>query len=386
MENLKKKYTLLSYAMFFYIGIFFMMPSALKLEIAAFYAKDTSDIQFMFTFFTAGSFVALIINKYLLEKIESRKLLMLCYFLSCIGIIIIATSQSVYSLGLALGILGISSGMIMSVSNYIIISIYDAGRTKALNILNFCYSVGSLLSPIIILIFLKINFTWKMIYLLMIIFLVAYSIYTMKISKYKIEQNYEKKVEKTRKKFNFYIIATGIMMFLYVCSEITMTYWIEEFSLKKTDINWLPKFSLALFWIFIALGRFLIGIVKIRIKNDILIINSAIVALLFSGIGYFVSGLIFFVCLALAGLGYSVLYATILSYGTQLEEKASTGVMTFYIVCGALGAIMASPISGTIKKLTNVETVYLSAILMMGLLISIILVLNMLKKQKGFRE
>lgn len=375
--EIKKRVTLLAYSMFFFIGLFFMLPGALKFEIAESFFKDTADIQYILTFFTAGSFTSVIINKFLLERFKIKHILTICYGMAFIGIIFVKFLENFMFFGIALFILGLSAGIIMSVSNFFIISLYKDDRTKILNMLNFCYSLGSLMSPLLVIYMLKINFMWRDIYFMMLIFIVGFIIF-MKFIKFE-KSNEIQKSKKEKENWTIPVFLIALMMFAYVCSEMTVTYWIEEFSILKQFGKDTAKFHLSLFWIFIAIGRVITGVFTLKIKNGKFIFLFSSLALISLIIIFFSKGILFTMAIGAAGVGFSVLYATILSYGTQLKEKTATGIMTFYILSGAFGSVASSPFTGTLKKLFNINTVFVSAIVMMSIVIFIVLIVEKIK-------
>ena len=88
------------------------------------------------------------------------------------------------------------------------------------------------------------------------------------------------------------------------------------------------------------------------------------------------------VAVCIIGLGCSIIYATLLSYGTSLHKNISTTVMTFYIVSGNFASFASSPITGTIRKLSNVQMIFVFSIVMTVLLGIFLILLEKLRGRK----
>lgn len=359
-----KSITYTAYLMFLFIGYIFTVAGVIPQDIAETFGVKDADVVFVFTFFIVGTTSAIFLNGILLDKLTSKQESYISFMLIAIGIIGMISANSIYIFTFFLIINGLGVGLLVSFGNYLIINMYESERAKKLNILNFYYSLGAVTGPFIAGYILKygknvlkyeglIKRVWIYIYFIGIIFLVLIFIllitrdYTVlkKQNKIKIRENIKEKWS-----ISVYIIATAI--FLYVMSEMTITYWIVTYLKEKSEFSIVAASQiLAVIWFFMMLGRFLSGKAVDYIKSEKYIILLGSIA----AIGVFIlmhstENLLLWIAAAITGIGYSGMYATILTYGTEQLKRHSNKLMTFYITCGSAGGIVATPLSSFIKK------------------------------------
>nr|MBP9484004.1 hypothetical protein [Negativicutes bacterium] len=116
-------------------------------------------------------------------------------------------------------------------------------------------------------------------------------------------------------------------------------------------------FSLSLFWALMAVGRFASGYLSrmISLKKFLhLLMGFSLIG--FVGSIWLLSSQWAFFWVALAGLGCSGLYATILSRGTLLLTAPSAKLTSSMVTIGSFGTVAAMVISGLLKNHLSIHS------------------------------
>lgn len=398
-----KKLTYGAYMLFIFTGYIFTIMGIVSKDIATTFGVTDADIIFRFMFFTIGSTSGIFLNGILLEKLSYKKEIIMAFLFVVFGIIGIVLSNSLFLFALFMTISGLGVGFIVSLGNHVIISIYEKERVQKLNILNFFYSFGSVIGPLIAAEILKsINGktdkvygnliydianhrNWGAVYIFGILILLIVSLFLISC-KAKINEKEEKEensesVGKKEEKWNIYIYMIAAAIFFYVLAEMIVTYWIVGF---MVDIRGVDGFyaarALSCVWGAMTVGRFLSGYLTAKIKSKTYILILSFIALI-GIIGLlFMNGIYIYVAAAVLGLGYSGMYATILSFGTHQLKTRSTKLMTFLVSVGSAGSIAASPISGGIKKVFGIYTTLSFAAVF---ILAVIILITFIKTEKN---
>lgn len=89
------------------------------------------------------------------------------------------------------------------------------------------------------------------------------------------------------------------------------------------------------------------------------------------------------------GLGYSGIYASIVSYGTSQLKTVSSRLMTFFVTIGASGGILSFVLASLCKQYFNVKMSLLVSAVLMGLVtvaIGLTVIGKRMKGQVGYRR
>ena len=188
--------------------------------------------------------------------------------------------------------------------------------------------------------------------------------------------------ENRKEKWGKNVYIDGVAIFLYVMSEMTITYWIVIYLREKADFSVVAASQLlSVIWFFMMIGRFLSGKAVDYIKTEkyiVLLGITAAIGVLILIVANF--NVILWIAAAIVGIGYSGMYATILTYGTQQIKEHSNKLMTFYITCGSAGGIAATPLSSIVKKNLGITAAICISFISIGTVV--ILIILTLKKQK----
>lgn len=355
-----------AYLMFMFIGIVFNLAGVATLAIARKFAVDAYTIGYIFALYPVGQSLAVFFNGYLLERIELKREL-----LPTVGLVLAATAgmtvgRTLPVFAVSVFIYGLGTGLLLSIGNFILVSAEDQrARTAKLNIANFFFSFGAILSPIIAGVLLARQVCWEQLYqLAVLLFVIVCGVVSFDFTTGKQKQQGAALAESWH--MNVYLI--GISMFFYTLSEVNFSFWIVTYlnTYLSFDLA-VASFSLSLFWGCIALGRFLSGLLAHHVDAEYYIVAASLLACAASFSLLFAKHTAaVFVLIAIMGLGYSGLYASILAYGTMQLPHPSPKLMAFYVTVGSAGVAASFLVSSFLKQVFDVRTsLFLSACLML---------------------
>ena len=349
MQNVKK-ITWLSYFLFTILGMFYISQGVLIIQIAPSYGISLAHLGYLLFIPAVIQAAGIYINGYLLEKVNLKKEIIIG--LAAAALSIVCTVSGILPvLILGLVALGIGYTLLCSVPNYLVITLHPDNKFSKLNILNFFFSTGGIVGPFVVGQLLGINIDWRIIVLLSLVLLFAVYCFALKIPFSKIN-SYDDEIgdseeRREKKKWNFSVYLIAIAMLFYVLSEVCFSSWIVAY-LKMNYGYPIVKASLglAVFWGFITFGRFAADKIGKYLKIYQFILLSSSLAFIAYLLLFLNSHVWFiFTMIAIMGIGYASLYASIFAYGMDQIEKSDPQLMSFFIICGTVGNILAMPMS-----------------------------------------
>ncbi|MCX5773989.1 MAG: MFS transporter [Fusobacteria bacterium] len=378
MQN-KNSLTILSYLIFLFLGIIFTNWGIYIIYMSHTYHLRISTIGYLFFIPTVIQALTTFINGHHLHRANIKKQITIALILITIAILIIAFFSNIITLIIALTIMGSSIGILVALPNFIIITIHSNDKFRKLNILNFFYSFGAIIGPAYAGYLLNIKWNWKIVLLISLIVAIYLAVLNHSISYKRLGNDSHFKAGEDSISIpwhsSIYLISTA--MTFYVLAECIFSIWIVAYLINYYHFPiGLASIALTLFWFFIAIGRFSAKFFQhIKIYNYILLfatiaLISNICVLLTHNI------IIIFILISVMGIGYSSLYACMLSYGTDQLTFNCPKLMSILVICGTIGVVLAYPVSSFFVSKFGIYVALLSGnIILFLLIISIILTL-----------
>ncbi|MBP2653750.1 MAG: major facilitator superfamily 1 [Firmicutes bacterium] len=364
--------TMLAYLLLLTIGSALSLAGVVTNDVAAGFKVDTAIVGYCFTFFSVGYAIAILGNGFILNKFDVRKELLTATALIVIAVLGAVSQSSLVAFAIFIFLYGLGSGVLCSISYYLIINLYteEVQRTAKLNILNFFFSVGAIVTPILAGAALARGMGWKLVMLgtLIPVLAVAFFAYSQQL-KMKFRGDHIIEDSSDAEVWNAKIYVIGLAILCYVVSEMSYGYWVVMYIMEKLTVGLdVASSFLSIFWVFMAIGRFLAGvfIAKVNIVNYLLwasgLSSLAAFALVVSNKLY-----LSMVIAAVMGLGYSGIYATLVAYGTELLNHPSSKLTTFFLTIGAGAGVLAFVVSSYLKQVLGmIATMGFVAILMVA--------------------
>jgi len=318
---------------------------------------SVSSLSFLVFNFISGGIISMLGRK------KTCIIIGISFFLTALGLIF---SPSFNFLIVTMVILGIGWGLNNNVGN-ILVSEYSGGSGYNLGLLHTAYAFGAFFIPLLITLFTRMNFGYKIPLIIILILSIVLNIMFLKIPL--AEGHIEGKAEKPSFEFlknpRYYVFIC--IFFLYVASEtginnFLITYLVDEKIVVKS-----APLILSLFWGLMLVGRFFISHVSKHIKKNIL--------LTVLGGGFFISFVLFMifknpVIVVIAIMLVGLFMAGIFPIGVANADSfvkgsgIESGIM---FSCGGIGSAILPMVMGAIADKNGVRQSMYVVLLLAGL-------------------
>ncbi|MBP2650655.1 MAG: major facilitator superfamily 1 [Firmicutes bacterium] len=384
------RFTLLAYLMLVAIGAALNVVGVITNQVATAFGVDNATVGYCFSLFSVGYAIAILGNGFILAKVDVRKETMVASLVATVAVIGAISMKSLMTFSFFVFIYGLGYGVLCSLGYALIVKLYcnEAERSSKLNILNFFFSVGAIVTPILAGLALEHGISWKTVLigtLLPVLAVILMALGQRRAVKLADEPATE--AWSDNEPWNAKIYVIGLAMGCYVVSEMTFSYWVVTYMMEKLDLDIaVASMFLSIFWGFMAIGRFSTGVFIAKVNTvNYLLGASGVAFITFFGILSVQSTYLSMAMVAVLGLGYSGLYATLVAYGTDLLSRPSPKLTTFFLTIGAGAGILSFIVSSYIKQLFDFSATMLLSLVLMGAVFGFTFLVGKVLDNKAFR-
>jgi fucose permease len=305
--------------------------------------------------------LVLIISGRLAAYFGKSKLLYLGSWIMTLGLLLFSFSYNFWTAMGCCVIIGGGSGLLEALLNPLVQDVHPKTSSKALNLTNAFYPLGTLLASLFIGEFLTLGYSWRIIFRLTAVGTAAVGAMFFISQKIKLPKSYATMhhVANILKRPRFWCF--GVAMFFVGMSESAFVYWSATFiRLKFLDEPRLGAISTALFAGSMVLARIIISnfVLKVSLRNLILVsaTSSFFVSLLFP---FSTSISMFYFIVILAGISMACFWPTIQSFAVNELPVDPTLLFIFLSCCGIPGYGFSGIVMGVVGDIYGLTTAFL---------------------------
>jgi MFS family permease len=352
MES-KRALTWLAYLVYFFLGMAFVSQGVFIIRIAQSYGMHVGVLGCFFFILVLCQALATFVDGRFLDR-SNLKLQILAAFGCLVAGYLLALTDVFPLLVLGMVPVGIAYGLLLDIPNHILINLYPQDRFAKLNILNFSFSAGGVVAPFLVGHLLAFGKSWQELVAASLVVIGVLAVYTWRIPFSRLgdspaeppsSENRKSPSRRRNWPFTAWLIIFG--MGFYIVSENVLSLWIVYF-LESNYSYGIPMASSALtiFWLFIALGRFAFNGVANHVPLPCFILASTLLALLsFPWVLAVSSPILVLPLMAITGLGYASLYASLMTYGLSQTDGRDPKLMSVIVLASTIGGLLAVPLS-----------------------------------------
>ena len=379
-KNNLVRLTIIAYLLTLITGIAVILPFIIKQPAAAYFHSTMEYTGYVFSFFMIGMLIMQFCNGFIVKliSIKNEIYLMSAIYLICIILMyFISTASELIPI---LIVLGLCFGIIVTIPNFLIVHAFaKKERSSRLNRLDFSFSIGSMIYPIIAGYMIAAYLSWQSVYLSVLIIIAVIVILTVitKFPNLNIANDVEKAEHSNFSKWNLNVYLMGIMMFLYFVSYVGYTYWITEYLVKDMHIpETSANYSITLFWLLYAIGCFVSSLAVKKIPvNKYITISDIIAFIAYFLVMYSNNVPMLYISISLLGLGCATIYSSGISYSTMLVSRPSPRIVSFIITSSGVATFVGEFYSSYIVGAYGLTSIIIvSAILMLAVAIIMVIV------------
>ncbi|MGE4283559.1 MAG: sugar MFS transporter [Clostridia bacterium] len=297
-----------------------------------------------------------------------------------IGTIAYGLLSYFWFLAIAMLFLGFGLGSIDLGTHSIIVDIHRQSKGRYLNLLTFFYGAGAMIGSFYAGQLIRMNFTWRQVYLYSLILIVVVLTYFM-IVKYPKDNNVSESkkrnlIDSGKSAFTKETCLYYLLIASYIGIEVGIASWMVEFLQKvKFQSVGISSLFLTLYFGAIMIGRFFGSFLVdfIGYLKSILIVSLAAACCILIGI-FGPSTLVFF--LPLSGLFLSIIMPTSVAAVSGLHPDNTGIILGISFTFVGIGRMVGPWIIGIFSDLLGIKLGFSMTIVFCSLLIATVIVLK----------
>ncbi|AYN24555.1 MFS transporter TsgA [Buchnera aphidicola] len=343
------KLTWISFFSYAFTGALIVITGMIMGDIANYFRLSVSEMSNIFTFLNAGILISIFLNSWLIDIISIKKQLIFGFLFSIVAILGIVLSSNILLFSINIFILGLVSGITMSIGTFIITYLYSGEkRGSQLLLTDSFFSMSGMIFPIISAYLLEKKFLWYWIYVFIGIIYFFIFVLTIK-SQFPILEKKTKNNDEI-KQFNINIILLSISALLYILGQLSFISWVPQYATEVIKINIKKTGTLvSSFWMAYMIGMWCFSfMIKFFNLERIFIFLTGISSILMYCFIYSKSYLALKYTIITLGFFSSAIYTIIITIASLETKKPSAKLINLILFFGTIGTLLTFVITSPI--------------------------------------
>jgi len=321
----------------------------------------------------------------IVDRFGYKIFLALCSLLVALSLFLFSAASTYSFLILAAVLLGFGGGGLNGGSNALTSDLYPERRSAALNLLGIFFGFGALAIPFLIGTLLGAIGLTTILIIAALLSLIPFVLFlALRFPQAKQAQGFP--LRQAAKVVGHPLLwLCGFLLFFESGNEFTVggwtsTYLNEYFHLTPT----VASFVLAGYWAAIMVGRLIVTRLVRAVKNEILVLGSAILALIAAIImAASPSGALAGFGAVLIGLGFAAIYPTTLAIVGEAFPALSGTAFSVIFVIGLTGGMTAPWLTGKVAMASSLRQGFFIPVVCCAMIVIIQLVIMRLLKRRA---
>ncbi|QCI23489.1 MFS transporter TsgA [Buchnera aphidicola] len=370
--------TFISFCSYALTGALIVVTGIILENVSKYFGVSITNMSNTFTFLNAGILISIFLNSWLIDILKLKNQLVIGFILTIIAIwILIFNQHKLILFSFSIFLLGMVSGVTMSIGTFLITHLYTGSKRASLLLLtDSCFSMSGIIFPIISTLLMSHHITWYWIYPLIGILYLIIFILTLSLNFPVI--NHITKKNKYTKEWNISIFYLSISALLYILGQLSFISWIPEYITKSIDLHITQAGTLVSnFWMSYMIGMWSFSyILKYFNLKNILIYLTGISTLLMYMFNNIYSYNLLKLTIILLGFFSSAIYTIIITLASHQTKLPSPQIINFILTSGTIGTLLTFIVTGPIVKNYG----FISALITSNILYGIVFILSILLK------
>lgn len=351
-RNLLTWISFLSYAL---TGSLIIVTGIVMGDIAKYFSLPISSMSNTFTFLNTGILISIFLNVWLMEIVPLKRQLIFGFCLMVLAILGLMLGHNLAVFSGCMFVLGVVSGITMSIGTYLITHIYD-GKQRGSRLLftDSFFSMAGMIFPIISAAVLAHHLQWYWVYVAIGIIYLAIFVLTLfaqfPVLGKKDEEEFEVIPEK--EKWGLGVVFLAIAALCYILGQLGFVSWIPEYATKQlgmsiTDAGHLVSY----FWGAYMVGMWIFSaILKKFDLQRLVMVLSALAAVLMYWFNKDTDAKTLLYVISILGFFSSAIYTSIITLGSQQTKASSPKLVNFILLCGTIGTMLTFVVTSPIVE------------------------------------
>ncbi|ACL30879.1 MFS transporter TsgA [Buchnera aphidicola str. APS (Acyrthosiphon pisum)] len=372
--------TWISFLSYAFTGALVVVTGMIMGNISNYFHLSISQMSNIFTFLNAGILVSIFINSWLIEIISLKKQLIFSFILTIIAVIGIVLCNSIFLFSINMFILGLVSGITMSIGTFIITHLYSGSKRGSLLLLtDSFFSMSGMIFPIVTAYLLEKKIIWYWSYICIGAIYLLIFLLTINSSFEKFKTN-TKNSKETKEKWNFNVFLLSISALLYILGQLGFISWVPQYATEIMNIDIKKTGSLVSgFWMSYMLGMwffsFIIKFFNLYRMFIFLTSMSTILMYCFIKSENFLNQQYIIISL---GFFSSAIYTIIITLASLQTKHPSPKLINLILLFGTIGTFLTFIITSPIVEAKGLYVTLISSNILYGIVffLSILIYFN----------
>ncbi|MBK0003071.1 MFS transporter TsgA [Erwinia sp. S38] len=322
-------------------------------NIAEYFQLPVAQMSNTFTFLNAGILLAVFLNAWLMEIVPLKRQLIFGFVLMVLAILGLMTSHSLSVFSLCMFVLGVVSGITMSIGTFLITHLYE-GRQRGSRLLftDSFFSMAGTIFPIIAAALLARALPWYWVYVCIGVIYVAIFVLALCFEFPVLGKKATSGEPVKKEKWGVGVGFLAVAALCYILGQLGFIGWVPQYATKSMGMDIGQAGSLVgNFWTAYMVGMWAFSAI-LRFFDPQRIVT--LLALLATALMYWFitttdASMLKWIMLSL-GFFSSAIYTTIITLGSLQTKASSPKLVNFILTCGTVGTMLTFVVTGPIVE------------------------------------
>lgn len=334
-------------------------------NIAEYFNLPISSMSNTFTFLNAGILVSIFLNAWLMEIIPLKRQLIFGFVLMILAVAGLMVGHSLVMFSLCMFVLGVVSGITMSIGTFLITHIYE-GRQRGSRLLftDSFFSMAGMVFPIVAATLLANHVTWYWVYACIGVLYLAIFVLTL-MSDFPIlgQKKDDQSEPVVKEKWGIGVLFLSIAALCYILGQLGFIQWVPEYASKHFNMSIEEAGALVSnFWTAYMVGMWIFSFILrfFDLQRIVTVLAALSTVMMYLFVTTEQVGML---SLYILGLGFvsSAIYTTLITLGSLQTKVSSPKLVNFILTCGTIGTMLTFIVTGPIVAKSGAHAALASA-------------------------
>ena len=357
------KLTWISFFSYALTGALVIVTGMVMGNIAEYFQLPVSSMSNTFTFLNAGILISIFLNAWLMEIIPLKTQLRFGFLLMVAAVAGLMFSHSLALFSAAMFVLGLVSGITMSIGTFLITHLYE-GRQRGSRLLftDSFFSMAGMIFPMLAAWLLARTIEWYWVYasiglVYVAIFILTFGCDFPALGKKAVQTSQPVANEK----WGIGVLFLSVAALCYILGQLGFISWVPEYAKSLgMDLGDAGKL-VSDFWMSYMFGMWAFSfILRFFDLQRILTVLAGMATVLMY---LFITGTPEHMAWFILTLGFfsSAIYTSIITLGSLQTKVASPKLVNFILTCGTVGTMLTFIVTGPIVAHQGVKAALMTA-------------------------
>ncbi|KEY41003.1 MFS transporter TsgA [Pantoea agglomerans] len=332
-------------------------------DIAKDFQIPISSMSNTFTFLNSGILAAVFLNAWLMVIVPLKRQLIFGFVLMVLAIIGLMTSRDLTVFSLCMFVLGVVSGITMSIGTFLITHMYE-GRQRGSRLLftDSFFSMAGTLFPVLAGILLARQLPWYWVYVCIGFIYVAIFIMTLFVE-FPVLRKPENSPTVEKEKWGVGVLLLAVAALCYILGQLGFISWVPEYATKVMGMNINDAGQLVgSFWTAYMVGMWAFSFLLrfFDLQRILMVLAGLATVLMYWFVSSQDASMLKWIIMVL-GFSSSAIYTTIITLGSLQTKVASPKLVNFILTCGTVGTMLTFVVTAPIVEKSGVHTALVTA-------------------------